>query len=429
MKKFKINEKLCKKLTAYTLMTTMTFSSASKLPVYANNDNMCYTYEVLTEYDVNGDNYVVERSDNNSIRVTQKHSKGENVLTIDNNGEVTIITQDGYSSKREVFNINEFNATNLDVNENCIKNKDLKKCVKTLENYFNSNSLYNENPLEKIDGNLVYDSTYGLNYENGKELAKKQYNDVYSDYMCKLDNKSNIDIKALQSTAIAIPLGYTGALAYGGELGKISIVSSALSGPQVTLFLVVIAGALAADYFIDNNQIYSIDDVLEQDILTTQEVKSMGLVTVSSAMEGIKDNYNDNNQNNDYYIAYLCNNGKVYINFINPLSIDEAKDVLLMGTPEQNIYSLTADQASEVIWHSGGIPGTSSSDDRMQQKAECHAYSNSHKSFNVVTKTINNDELTIDSNARKGLYYWHYHFHGKNVNDKHSFFGTPVKVK
>ena len=22
-----------------------------------------------------------------------------------------------------------------------------------------------------------------------------------------------------------------------------------------------------------------------------------------------------------------------------------------------------------------------------------------------------------------------YHFHGKNVNDKHSFFGTPVKVK
>ena len=429
MKKFKINEKLCKKLTAYTLMTTMTFSSASKLPIYADNDNMCYTYEVLTEYDVNGDNYVVEHSENNSIRVTQKHSKGENVLTIDHNGRVTIITQNGFLCKKEEFNINEFNGTNLQINENCIKNKNLKQCVKTLENYFNTNSFYNGNPLESINNNLMFDGTYGLSNSDSVKLAKKQYDDVYIDYINKIDSKNNIDVTNYNVSSAAIPLSLTGTLMTGGTMDAITLGASSLTGPQVVLVVVAVAGLLAADYFIDNNQIYSIDDIFEQDILSTQEVKAMGLVTVTSAMEGIKENYNDDNQNNDYYIAYLCNNGKVYINFINPLSIDEAKDVLLMGTPEQNIYSLTADQASEVIWHSGGIPGTSSSDDRMQQKAECHAYSNSHKSFNVVTKTIDNDELTIDPNARKGLYYWHYHFHGKNVNDKHSFFGTPVKVK
>ena len=45
-------------------------------------------------------------------------------------------------------------------------------------------------------------------------------------------------------------------------------------------------------------------------------------------MDKIESNYSDDNPNNDYYRAIIASENNVYVNFANPMSMDEAAILL-----------------------------------------------------------------------------------------------------
>ena len=156
----------------------------------------------------------------------------------------------------------------------------------------------------------------------------------------------------------------------------------------------------------------------------------MGYVDVRTVAQELANNLNDNNPDNDYFKAFMATDGIIVIDFNKPLSKSEAVSVISnMLNTKEHIYTLSPVLAEDVIRAAGGIPGTSNGKTEYIGRAENHAYHQSYKAYDPVTKTINK-ELLIP-NDRKGVYFWHYHFNGKKMlngqmNNKHAWFGEPT---
>ena len=159
-------------------------------------------------------------------------------------------------------------------------------------------------------------------------------------------------------------------------------------------------------------------------------------ITLTDGMEIVENNYNDDDPNNDYYKAVISRaENNVYINFANPMSIEEAAN--LIGQIGSNVYTLEPSDAINVISRAGGIAGTSRRGLQYTNRAECHAFYHSYDGFDPNTLTYDLNSLSFKLNISPGVYYWHYHFLGKELNvngtgiqrnGNHIFFGIPIIV-
>ena len=423
----KINKKIGKKLMAFTLVISTSFSGAIRIK--AEEGDMCYEEQIIAEYHTIEGDYIVKKKYDNSIEIIESNPRNTNRLILSNDGEVKIAT---HNSKylglftdidTTTFKINNFNSQRLDIENIKTSNKDLKKIIKSLENYINSNTLTNINYVELLGEDLMD----GMCYNNGayiKEVSKKQYDDVELNYYGEL-NKAGV--------LLASPLILeTSGMVIGGTLETGGIVA-AVSSPAVILAILLIAGLYAADVYIDNGSILTLDDIDDYtyDIGGIDVSDRTTWMTIAEAMDTVRSNYMDDNPNNDYYQAVLKNND-VYINFITPLSIDQAADLLkvpdVMAAINNNIYTYQPEDAKNVINYAGGIAGTSNG---INGKPECHAFWRGYNNFDSGLNT-----WIVNSNAKPGIYYWHYHFLNKRLavngqsqkNIKHVFFGIPIIV-
>lgn len=414
----------------------MTTLSATILPtkeVNAYEEDVCPIYQNVVTYDTDNGIYTVKKGNDNSVEVVQENTA--NKITISNKGEVTLITDDGFKCNMEKFTINNFNAGNLDITTDCIKNKNVKECVKTISNYFNSNTFNNENYLETYKGGLEY--TPGLDYKYIEEVSKNQYSDVYNYYLYNINNSG---IKMSNAAALA-PSLLVGELV-SSDASALAVLSS-LTTAEVILIIAAIAGITYMGYAICNDAATITTDDIYDDSMDVMEISKetaniMGLELVDAIFKELEAKKNDG-IDNDYFKAYLVSNGQggndVQIDFKRPLSTYEAAEVLLRGTYEENIYTIDPRDAKEVIKVTGNTPGTSNN--YYPGRAECHAYKASYKAYNPKTDLININKLRFNPRMEIGEQFWHFHFLGKDLridenkfikNGKHVFFGKSVLI-
>lgn len=432
----KINKEIGKKLTAFTLATTTSFTAISG--VSAKTGDMCYEEQTIAEYKTVAGDYVIKKTRNNFLEITESNSRNTNRLTLSNDGEVKITTQNKKylglftDTDTTTFKINNFNSQKLDIGDIKTDNKELKKVIKSLENYINGNMLTNTNYVELLGEDLMD----GMCYNNGleiKDVSKKQYDDAEANYYGELNRAGLVMASTL------VPLASNGMVISGAlETGGAAAVAV---NPTVVLSFLLIIGLYATDTYIDNRIPLTLDAIEDYtyDIggVDVRSVDIADCVPISMAMDQIETNYRDNNPDNDYFQAKIGPNNDVYINLAKPLSIEQAANLLKIpgwqSTLINNIYTYQPEDALKVIKNAGGVAGTSG---RRENFAECHAFDKSYKSFDCVSNFYDFNTLSLKRMPVPGVYYWHYHFFDSRVDftsserkhRKHVFFGIPIIV-
>ena len=449
MKNLRINKSLCKKLTAITLATTIGYTQMTQAyTVYSFSVPQQITSSISTnmsyKYSINGRNYTITRKMDNSITVLEESSEGTNTLTMDSKGNVVIKIKDNFLPKTEKFVINNFDGETLQINKQEVHDLDLKKSVNALEEYFN-NVTFNDsirgfgNPLttreqyNQLSKNFFNDlDSNGIKIQEPQKIKTKRIlpeftKTVYASTPTTVLTPN--DIEQIGIATSTVPAALQGLLVAGGSVASTGILLT------TGLFI----GAVVLGVVIYNNQVLfvetpstTINDYSDAQFvsLTLEEAKQMGYVDVRTVAQELANNLNDNNPDNDYFKAFMATDGIIVIDFNKPLSKSEAVSVISnMLNTKEHIYTLSPVLAEDVIRAAGGIPGTSNGKTEYIGRAENHAYHQSYKAYDPVTKTINK-ELLIP-NDRKGVYFWHYHFNGKKMlngqmNNKHAWFGEPT---
>ena len=433
----KINKDLCKKITAFSLVATMSFSSMPIKKVHASDD-MCYEVETIAEYKTMDGDYTIKKYYDNSFEINEVNSNYHNKLTLSSDGTVNISTQNKKylglftDTKEETFKITKFDTQKLDVDKSSVDSNIVKRTLESLNSYLNSNTLNNENFIELFGEDLMdTDLLYGYNGNDIKNISSAQYNDTYLNYINDLNNNG---LKIKKSGGETLVLG----TALAGTLSGESLAGLAdLICPEAILVELLIAGLYLGEVYINDVGVLSLDDINENyEIEDTNLWDRSTWLALTDAMDIVENNYNDNNPNNDYYRAVISRNeNNVYINFANPMSVDEAANVIkqfVPGTPLNNVYTYQPEDAINVISHAGGIAGTSNGNVLYTNCAECHAFSQPYMYFDADSLTYDLSNLNLNRNARPGVYYWHFHFNDKKLrnetNENHVFFGIPIIV-
>lgn len=440
MIKFKqFNVNLCKKITAFSLATTMSFGSIPIKKVHATDD-MCYEVETIAEYKTMDGDYTVKKYYDNSFEINEVNSNYHNKLTLSSDGTVNISTQNKKylglftDTKEETFKITKFDTQKLDVDKSNVDSNIIKRVLELLNSYLNSNTLNNENFIELFGEDLMdTDLLYGYNGDDIKNISSAQYNDTYLNYMNDLNN-NGLKIKKSSGEALVLGTALVGTLSGESLAGLADLIC-----PEAILVELLIAGLYLGEVYINDAGVLSLDDINENYEIDEANLADRSTwLTLTDAMDIVENNYNDDNPNNDYYRAVISKNeNNVYINFANPMSIDEAANLIKQYDPYlplNNVYTYQPEDAINVISHAGGIAGTSRSGVEYINHAECHAFEQSYRAFDTNTLTYDLNELRLKQNARPGIYYWHYHFNekrigeSKDLNGNHIFFGIPIII-
>ncbi|MBR3161951.1 MAG: hypothetical protein IKF19_04400 [Bacilli bacterium] len=432
-----INRKLCKKLTAFTLATSLSITSAPVRIMAQSNDNMCYEEETIAEYKTIAGDYKVVKYWDNSIKITETNINYENELTMDNVGNVKIKVQDKKhfglftDYKRYSFKIKEFNSTNLDINDSEVNDEIVQRVIDSLQNYIGTNSLNDVNYLELLGEDLMDPELISdYNESEIKNISKDQYNDTYYNYINDL-NENGLEI----STSSDLVLG--SALVGTLNAGELAAVGDVIC-PELILLELLIAGLYVGEVYVSSGNALSLNDISNTYAIDNEDLSdNTTWISITDATDIIENNYLDDDPNNDYYKAVISRaENNVYINFADPMSIQEAAEFIRQFDsllPLNNIYTYQASDAVNVISTAGGIAGTSFGGMQYTNCAECHAFYRPYDQFDPNTLTYDLDNLRLKNNVRPGIYYWHYHFLGKRVsmnmiNENHIFFGVPVIV-
>ena len=428
-----INKKLLTKITAFTLAGTMaiTGSNITAIATDKKDSDMCMEVETILDYKAVGKSFKATKYGDNSILVEVKNGDNYDSLKINANGKVEITTYESQffniskKEKKETFTIDYFDGERLDIDTSCIKSDDLKKCVNTLKKYVNSNQLIDRNYIAEFGDELIYNTIANIDNDYVKELAKKQYGAVQYEYMNDL-NDAGFEVSSANAGALAITSGILAES--GGEITGLSITA-----PEVALFALTLLAFYELGEYISDSRVLSIDDIgkytyEDSDVDISDNTK---WATIDVCLDKIEDNYSDDNQDNDYYRAVISGENNVYINFANPMSMDEAANLL---KTMNNIYTYEASDAINVISAAGGIASNGRDDpqDVYTNLAENHAFKRSFDSFDPTKLTFDKSTLKLKDNVQPGVYYWHFHFKGKKLggirNPAHVFFGLPIVI-
>ena len=433
-----INKKLCKRITAFTLATSLSITSVPVKIMAKDNDSMCYEAETVAEYKTIAGDYKVVKYGDNSIKITETNKNYENELTMDNEGNVKIKTQDKKhlglftDYKTYKFKIKEFNTTNIDINDKNVDNENIKQAIDSLENYISTNSLNNENYIELLGEDLMdLELISDYDGEEIKSISREQYNDTYYNYINDLNN-NGFEISTNNSLVLGSAL--IGTL----DASELAIAGEFIICPETILLAVLIAGLYAGEVYVSDGNVLSLDDIDYTYQSSDADLSdNTTWITLTDAMDLVENNYNDDDPDNDYYIAVISRGeNNVYINFANPMSVEEAANYIRQFDPLMafnNVYTYQSSDAINVISQAGGIAGTSSGNMNFVNCAECHAFKQSYKAFDPFNLVIFFEQLELNNRVNPGVYYWHYHFNGKfmpdgKYNPNHIFFGIPVIV-
>lgn len=440
----KINKEIGKKLTAFTLATTTSFTAISG--VSAKEGDMCYNEQIVAEYKTIAGDYVVKKKSDNSIEIIESNSRNTNRLTLSNDGKVKIVTQNkkylGLFTDTETttFTVTNFNSQRLDIENLNTKNNDVKKVLDALEKYIEASPVNGKNYVEILGEDFLDNGVLCYNNYDIRDVvntSKKQYKEsaamLYNDL-----SSANI----IESDSLLVGIGeLTGMVLSNPELAvKLAGTAKTIVGVGIVLLIftmlhdeIVVAGENVislADSFFDNTSDYTYD-VGDVDV---RSIDITNCVPISNAMDQIEANYGDNNPDNDYFQAILRNND-VYINVITPLSMEQAANLLKIpgwqSAFNNNIYTYQPEDARKVIEYAGGVVATSSG---RKDFAECHAFDKSYEGFDKSLNMFNLNSLILSPNVKPGVYYWHYHYIPNNFNKKdktpkkHVFFGIPIMI-
>lgn len=470
------NKELTKKVLAGTIAGIMTLSGIpsvveaktknSPSTTTSISSNACYD-EYIGEVETLGGKFKIYKREN-SVYAEHIGEKFTDKITVFNDGTVsTSITRrdkNGVSTtSTEKFKINTYNGDYIDIETNCINSPDIKKCVKSMQDYINLNQFYGEN----------YINSYRLNptYSN-KQNRDKQYQAAWQQMLNDL-NVNNI--KFAGTGVLALPGAFGNPLTQGELAGTImssgeaaknilgdlaldystgKIIGTSMS-VAVLPILIVSAGFLEISTDLDYTDYGSYDDNddftdvavmypeslgYEKTSVVNMLAAGAGWMSLAESMDLVINNSKDNDPNNDYFKTIVDKDSNVlFINVLKPLSIDEAAEVLKKVkiddyTPDpNNIYTFKAKDAKLVIEKAGGMAGLGNTKDYSLGAAENHAFSKSYEKFDKDTFEISSSGYKFTDGQKPGIYFWHYHFYNKQMNNdvrntKHIFFGLPIII-
>lgn len=453
MKNLQINKKACQKLVAISLVTTLAFTqiqTASSVAYASTRQTIGFINQLEGnyKYSIDGKNYTINKRPDGSMIVIEESSKGINKLEMDNMGNVVMTLNDGIMPRVERFQIDKFSGDSLDIDTTTIKNNELKESVCKLEQYFDTIDLGN-NSLPASPSKIPTRQDYN-NVQTSFITDLEKTNNIKLQEPTKIEHKRGIFSPKVVNAATPAAINPNdvvnmGICVSGGSafLDGLIIAGGSVASTGILLTAGLLIGTVALGCVIYHNHIYWVEtkDHLINDYTTTifkaltlEEAKEMGYSDVRDVVADLTHNLEDENPDNDFFKAYMIQEGLVVIDFTRPLSKEEAVLVISsMVNRQENIYTLSPFLADSLIRSANGVPGTSNGKLEYIGRGENHAYVQSYKAFNPITKTI--DKSLLVENDKEGIYYWHYHFNGKKLNDgqfnnKHTWFGLPkIKIR
>lgn len=475
------NKELSKKILAGTIATVMTLSGVPKAVYAASNSKKssntsisseaCYD-ELIGTIDTSGGKFKIYKRDNGSIFAYHEGEKFTDKVEVMKDGTVNITVTErnkkGISkTTTETFKINSYTGDSIDLDESCIKNGDMKKCIKAFKTYINGTTFTDTNYIRELNycpnetnknkaADQVEQITAKLNQDLNKNNIKMsgsliQPLYIQTDFIPAETAFIDVASAGVAATFLAVvAIAYEGYLILTSDVVRHSTVEAIkLASIDSPIFKLTAAAAKGLAGSLGNSKANNDDTITipdpqigveeETGVINQTNKKIIAKYgTLAVAADTIMKNSRDNNENNDYYRACLNTiDDKLYIDYLNPISKSEAIKILkdykhyisddvnyLMSLnpsdPKKeldvfNIYTPNQKDAKNLVNSIGN--GATAGTRLFQGIPECHAFINTEQSLLKNGNIIPKVGLTLNKDAKPHEYYWHYHIYTERLKN------------